>query len=63
MKVKEFKDKTEQELNDTLKNLKKEIDKTMDSIIKGKEKNLKKVRLLRKDVARVVTVIKEKSNA
>jgi large subunit ribosomal protein L29 len=59
MIAKELRTKSKEELNEELKSLKKEIESTMENIIKGKEKNLRKMKALRKDIARVHTVLKE----
>ncbi len=67
MNVKEIRNKTEQELKEQIVNLNKEIEDAMGKIIKGKDKNTVKVRKLRKDLARIMTVLneqkKETSNA
>lgn len=60
MKTAELRKKTEQELNETLKKLIKESDENRLNILKGKEKNVKKGSLLKKQIAQVKTVLTEK---
>jgi large subunit ribosomal protein L29 len=60
MNAKELRQKNEQELSDTKKNLEKEIREVSLNTLQGKEKNVKKAGLLRKDVARLLTVLNEK---
>lgn len=60
MKTAELRKKTEQELNETLKKLVKESDENRLNILKGKEKNVKKGSLLKKQIAQVKTVLTEK---
>lgn len=61
MQVKELRNKTKEELHEMTKKLRKDGEEVMNSLIKGKEKNLKKMRSFRKDLARVLTVLKEKN--
>jgi len=61
MFAKELRNKTKEELNEQVKSLEKEIKEIMDNIIKGKEKNIMKTGKVRKDIARIKTVLKEKS--
>ena len=60
MNAKELRQKSEQELSDTKKNLEKEIREVSLNTLQGKEKNVKKDGLLRRDVAKNLTVINEK---
>ncbi len=60
MKTAELRKKTEQELTETLKKLIKESDENRLNILKGKEKNVKKGSLLKKQIAQVKTVLTEK---
>ncbi|KKS17474.1 MAG: coiled-coil [candidate division WWE3 bacterium GW2011_GWC1_41_7] len=59
MELKEIRNKSIEELNETVKDLKKQIEDSMEGIILGKDKNLRKVRAIRKDLARVLTVKNE----
>jgi large subunit ribosomal protein L29 len=61
MNAKELKEKSKEELLELNRSYQKEIEGTMDDMFKGKEKNVKKVRNLRKDIARVLTVINQKA--
>ncbi|OGC50667.1 50S ribosomal protein L29 [candidate division WWE3 bacterium RIFCSPLOWO2_01_FULL_37_15] len=60
MKVTDLRNKNEQELKELIQKTRKELEELVTNIIKGKEKNVKKVRPLRKEVARIKTVISEK---
>ena len=60
MKVTDIRNKNEQELKELIQKTRKELEELVTNIIKGKEKNVKKVRPLRKEVARIKTVISEK---
>ncbi|HAI63174.1 MAG: hypothetical protein UU64_C0001G0028 [candidate division WWE3 bacterium GW2011_GWF2_41_45] len=59
MNAKELRQKSEQELLDTKKNLEKEIREVSLNTLQGKEKNVKKAGLLRRDMAKILTVINE----
>lgn len=61
MNIKELRDKTEKELKDLLKENKSNLIKENQSLLQSKEKNLKITRNLKKDIARVQTVLKEKA--
>ena len=63
MNIAELRKKTTEELKETVKSLKKDTEGVMNNLIKGKEKNVRKIGVLRKDLARVMTVLKEKKNA
>ena len=63
MKTKEFgslKTKEIKELKDLVSKKKLELIKNQVKILSGKEKNLKKIWGLRKEIAQVLTIIKEK---
>ena len=60
MNAKELRQKNEQELSYTKKNLEKEIREVSLNTLQGKEKNVKKAGLLRRDMARLLTVLNEK---
>ena len=60
MNAKELRQKNDQELLDSKKNLEKEIREVSLNTLQGKEKNVKKAGLLRRDVAKILTVINEK---
>ena len=60
IKLEEFRKKTKEELKKELLNLEKEVQKVVSNVMQKKEKNVKKVSYLRKDVARVKTLLNEK---
>ncbi len=60
MNAKDLRQKDIQELTEDRKNLEKEIRDVSLNTLQGKEKNVRKARLLRKDLSRILTVIKEK---
>lgn len=60
MELKEMKEKSKEELQEHVKQLKGDINKTVQEILKGNEKNVKKARLLRKELARAKTLIAQK---
>ena len=60
MQAKDIRQKNLKELNKELNDKKKELEKHMGDVYKGKEKNLKKAKFIRKDIARIKTVISEK---
>jgi len=60
MKAAELRNKTGLELAESLSLLRKEIKDSVTGILQGKEKNVSKIRALRKDVARVKTIFNEK---
>lgn len=62
MNTKELRNKTENELNKQLKDLKKELEGFVTNVLQGKEKNVKKGKFLKKDIARIKTVLNEKGN-
>ncbi len=63
MELKELRKKTTKELQEHVIALDKDIEKTMNDLIKGKEKNVKKVRAIRKEIAQTLTLLKEQANA
>ena len=60
MLAKDLRNKNTGELKKTLDSQLKEFEKHMHDIYKGKETNLSKSRFLRKDIARIKTVMAEK---
>lgn len=60
MKISELRQKTEQELREYLEKLTKEVKDARNSALQSKEKNVKKPIALRKEVARVMTLLTEK---
>jgi len=60
MNIKELKNTTENDLKKKLKDLKKDLETFSSNVLQGKEKNVKKGKFLRKDIARIKTVLNEK---
>jgi large subunit ribosomal protein L29 len=60
MSVKDYREKNEQELNETLDALRNELKNYAMDVTKGKEKNSSKLSLSRREIARVLTVLNEK---
>lgn len=60
MKKIDLKSKSEIELKEMLKALKKDMESISSEMIKGKEKNVKKLGFMKKDFARVLTALKMK---
>jgi ribosomal protein L29 len=63
MKVSELRQKTTEELLELIKTWQKDIEKVSLDILQGKEKNIRRPRFIRKDVARAKTILKEQQNA
>jgi len=63
MKAKEINKKTDKELKKMLVDKKKELEKAVTDIYKGKEKNVSKLKFIRKDIARVNTILRKKQDA
>lgn len=61
MKLTELRNKTEKDLAKNLVEIKTELHKVGIAVLKGKEKNFRKRMQLKKDYARVMTVLKEKA--
>jgi ribosomal protein L29 len=60
MKIADLRSKTKKELRSLLRATKGDIEKTALAMLKGKEKNVKKKMRLKKNYARVLTVLNEK---
>ena len=58
--IKEFRKKELDDLKKELLKVKKDFHKTISDVMQKKEKNIKKVSQLRKDIARIQTIINEK---
>ena len=61
MKASEIRQKTEQELKEQLKALTRDKENMVLSILQKKEKNVKKPRAIRKDIARIKSILNEKA--
>ncbi len=60
MKISELRSKNEKELNKVLVDKVKEIEDMVSQVLSGKSKNTSAIKFLRKDAARIKTVLKEK---
>ncbi len=60
MRAKDIRNKNTKELNKLLLDQKKELEKFMHEVYKGKEKNVAKVKMMRKGIARICSVLSEK---
>ncbi len=60
LNTKELRTKTEEELNEMLRELAGEIKSSLSSVLDGSSKDTGKTRRIRKDVARIKTVLNEK---
>ena len=60
MKTAELRQKTAQELTDMLKKFEKDLKEAVSNALQKKDKNVKKVRFIKKDFARTKTVLNEK---
>ena len=62
MNTKDLRNKTENELKKQLKDLRKDLETFGSNVLQGKEKNVKKGKFIKKDIARLKTVLNEKGN-
>ena len=61
MGIADLRKKKKEELEKLLGSIKKDLEKYTSDVIGGKEKNTAKIKSLKKDYARVQTLLKEKS--
>jgi len=59
MKVKELKQKTKKELNDILVENRRKLGQLRFDLASKKLKNIREIRGLRRDVARIITILKQ----
>jgi len=59
MKPEEFRKKDKDQLKDLLKNKKKKLQEVKNNLSSGRVKNTKGARTLRKDIARILTILNE----
>jgi large subunit ribosomal protein L29 len=59
MKIKELRQKSKKELNQTLINLRDKLRELRFNLAGGKVKNIKEIHQTKKDIARVLTLLKE----
>ena len=60
MKIKELRQKSKKELSDLLKENRRKVGQLQFDLASKKLKNVRQVRELRKDIARTITILKEK---
>lgn len=60
MKTSELRKKTDTELKETLQSLQSDIKDVVKGVLQAKEKNNSKIKMLKKDIARVRTILNEK---
>ncbi len=60
MTIQELRTKTKDELKDTLNKKLKELGDVSLNVLQGKEKNVKKTYFVRKEIARIKTLLNEK---
>lgn len=61
IKAKDLRNKKIEDLKKMLLDEKKKLESCMNDVYKGKEKNLHKAYFIRKDIARIATVIQERN--
>ena len=62
MKAKELKQKTKTELNKILNDLRERQRQLRFDLASGKVKNIREIRQIKKDIARILTVLCQKNN-
>jgi len=62
MKARDFRQKTKEELENLLANLKERLQFLENAVRLKKVKNVREIRGLKKDIARIFTILKEKEN-
>lgn len=60
MKLEELRAKSENELKDLLKKVKDEVKSSVSDVFQGKSKDTSKTKKAKREVARILTVLKEK---
>jgi len=60
MKAKELREKTTKELHQLLKELREKIVKLRFDMASGKVKNIRELRFIKKDITRILTILKER---
>ena len=61
MKLEEIKEKTKEELDKMLKDERENLRKLRFNLASGKVKNVREIRKVKKDIARVLTLLNKKS--
>ena len=60
MKTRDFRNKSEEELHSLLRQKREALRQLRFDLVAGKVKNLREIRAVKKDIARILTVINEK---
>ena len=60
MKAADLRSKSEQEMKELIQKTKRELEDIVSNVLKGKEKNVKKINRLKREVARIKTLLGEK---
>lgn len=63
MKTKEVRQKTEKELKDNIISLREKLRELRFNLASGKVKNIREVHQTKKDIARILTIVKENGSA
>lgn len=63
MEILDIRKKTEKDLKTDLKKLRNDLEKVVSDVLQKKEKNVKKVRFIKKDIAKVLTVLNERAHS
>ena len=61
MKTQELRQKNKEELNHILQEKKEKLCQLKFDLVSGKVKNVREVRLIKKDIARIFTILKQKN--
>ncbi len=61
MKLKELKEKTESELKKILQDWREKLRQLRFDLSAGKVKNVREIRIIKKNIARILTILKERS--
>ena len=62
MKTKELKQKSKDELQKLLQNLREKMRQLRFNLASGKVKNIREIRQIKKDIARILTMLCQKNN-
>ncbi len=62
MKTKELKQKSKDELQKFLQNLREKLRQLRFDLVSGKVKNVREIRQIKKDIARILTMLCQKNN-
>lgn len=63
MKLEKLREKTNEELKDRLTNKQEALDTSLYDKARGQVKDTSEIKIIKKDIARIKTILKEKSNS